>query len=150
MSNIACFLVSLFCVGQFLGCVFAEVSPEKGFRFRKRQVKACQRLDFQLQSFGLELEQMSTVLSVGGKEMEVIAGDAESACESRRPQADKAPIDMGEYELALRLGGVDQPRSRLRRIYRAGLHPFEVPIEAKGIEDVAGTAELITSRLETS
>src|SRR6185295_2241355 len=127
-----CLLVSLLCVGQFLGRVFAEVSPKKGFRFRKRQVKACQRLDFQLQRFGLELEQMPTVVSVGGKEMEVIAGDAECACESRRPQADKAPVDMGECELALRLGGVDQPRSRLGRIYRTGPHPFEVPIEPKG------------------
>jgi hypothetical protein len=140
----------LFCVGQFLGCIFAEVCPEKGFRFWKRQVKACQSFDFQLQRFGLELEQVPTVLSVGGKEMEVIAGDAKSACEPRRPQTDKAPVNMGECELALRLGGVDQPRSRLRRIYRAGPHSFEVPIEPKSIEYVAGTAELITSRLEIS
>jgi RNA polymerase-interacting CarD/CdnL/TRCF family regulator len=46
--------------------------------------------------------------------------------------------------------GVDQARSRLRRIYRASPHLFEVPIEPKRIEDVAGTAELITSRLEFS
>jgi hypothetical protein len=75
----------------------------------------------------LELEQMATVLSVGSKKMDVIAGDAENACESRRPQADKAPVDIGECELALRPGGVDQPCSRLRRIYRAGPHPLKCP-----------------------
>jgi hypothetical protein len=47
-------------------------------------VKACQRLNFELQHFSLDLEQVTTMLSVSGKEMKVVAVNAEGACESRR------------------------------------------------------------------
>jgi hypothetical protein len=48
----------------------------------------------------------------------------------------------------LRFGGLNQPRSRSRLIDSAGSHPLEAPIEPKGVEDVAGTAELVTACFE--
>jgi hypothetical protein len=46
-------------------------------------VKAGERLDFQLQRVSLDVEQVTTVLAVSRKKMEVVAGDAEGACKSR-------------------------------------------------------------------
>jgi hypothetical protein len=50
-----------FRVRQFLSRAFAEIGLEKGFRFRKCQVKVGQRLDFELQRVGLDLEQVAAM-----------------------------------------------------------------------------------------
>ena len=42
-------------------------------------METSERLDFELQRVSLDLEQMAAMPPIGGKEMEVIAGDTEGA-----------------------------------------------------------------------
>src|SRR5690242_8594396 len=48
-------LVGLFGVGEFLSGIPAEVGLEESLRFRKRQMKPGQRLDFELQLFRFDV-----------------------------------------------------------------------------------------------
>jgi len=79
----ACPLVRLLCISQFFSRIFAEVGLEKGFRFRKSQVKAGERLDFQLQRVSLEVEQVTAMLAVSREKMKVVARDTERTCKPR-------------------------------------------------------------------
>jgi hypothetical protein len=74
-------LVGLLGVGQFLSCVLAQVGLQKGFRFRKGEMKVGQRFYPKPQRVGGDLEQVAAMLAVGREEMEVISGYAESALE---------------------------------------------------------------------
>jgi hypothetical protein len=52
--------VTVLGVRQFFRSILAEVGLEEGFRFRKSQMKACQRLDLELQRVSLDVEQVTT------------------------------------------------------------------------------------------
>src|SRR5262245_57479555 len=110
-------------------------------------MKVCKRLDLEAKRASLEVKKVSAMLAVGGQKMEVIAGHAEGARKTRRPQTDQGSLDIQECEFALRFGGVDQPRARLWRIHRAAPHSLEAAIESHRVENVAGTAERVTPGL---
>src|ERR1700756_5424589 len=91
---------------------------------------------------------MTAVLAIRGQKMEMIARDAEGACKPRRPQAHQSSVDVGRDELALRFRGVDQPRSRPRRIHRASPHALEASVQPKSVEDIAGATRLVAARFK--
>ena len=111
-------------------------------------MKARQRLYLQLQGVGMKVEQVTAMLAVTGKKVEVVASDAEGTGKSRRPKADEGAADIFEGKLALRFGGLYQPGSLPRRIDRARPHPAEPSIEPQCVENVAGTAEFVAARFK--
>jgi hypothetical protein len=86
---------------------------------------------------------MAALLAVLRQEVEVISGNAERAREAWRPDSDERADDVGEVEFSLRLGGVDRPSAFLRRIDGSCPHPAETAVEPEGIEDVAGSPDLV-------
>jgi len=71
--------MDLFCISEFLRCVFGEVRSQKLFRFRERQMKVIQSIHANAKILAAAFKKMTSLRAVFGKKMEVIPCDIECA-----------------------------------------------------------------------
>ena len=128
--------MSLFGVGEFRSGVLAEIRLQEAFGLWQSQVKIGKRSDLETERTCLNVKQVAALPAIARNEVKVISSDAEGAREARRKQTNQRAIDVGEGKIALGLSTVYEARSGLRRIYRPGANPSEVPVQADRKENI--------------
>lgn len=143
-------LVRLLGISELFGFVLAEIILEKALGFRQSEVKVGQRLHSHLQLGRGTVEEMSTMPTVLGDEMEMISRNAERTGEAGRPQTNECAVDIVEVKFTLRFCRLGEAHSFFRWTDRSGAHVRKAAVKPKRVKDVAGGPKAVALRLQGS
>jgi hypothetical protein len=137
-------------IRELIGVVLAEIGLKKALGFWQSEVEIDQRLHSQLQLGRGTVEEMSTMPTVLGDEMEMISRNAERTGEAGRPQTNERAVDIVEVKFSLRFCRLGEAHSFFRWTDRSGAHVRKAAVKPKRVKNVAGGPKAVALRLQGS